>query len=119
VKSEEVISKNSAHLRVRNFLAPPAGLAQQKAAGGSFLQAVSPLWGDWREAEPVTTQPFVGLEPSDILAPPWAVLAASLRQVAKLAPVHASREQSWRECSGSEGKGAKTKTTRLGGWART
>ena len=64
--------------------------------------------------EAVTTRPFVGLEPSDILAPPSAVLAASLRQVAKLAPVHASREQSWRECSRSERKGSKTKTTRLG-----
>ena len=41
MKSEEVKSKNPERFRIQDFLAPPAGLAKQKGAGGTFLQAVS------------------------------------------------------------------------------
>ena len=44
-------------------MAPPAGLVRQKAAGGRFLQTVSPLVGDWREAEPATTEKDSRLTP--------------------------------------------------------
>ena len=74
------------------------GEGERKTAR-SFRGSVRAVLG----MEAVTTRPFVGLEPSDILAPPLAVLAASLRQVAKLAPAAPSARR-LEMCSGSVGE---------------